>query len=266
MTVWMLAYAGLGALAGLFAGLLGVGGGGVMVPMLAMMFASQGFPAAHIMHLALGTSLATIVFTSLSSVRAHHQRGAVRWPIVRRITPGILFGTFLGAQVVSFASTRALALFFVVFMAYVATQMIINAKPKPHRALPGAMGMFAAGAGIGGLSALVAIGGGSLSVPFMSWCNVKMHDAIGTSAAIGFPIALAGTLGYMVSGYDASGLPAGNLGFIYLPALAVLVLFSMSTAPLGARLAHSLPVATLKRIFAGVLIVLSLKMLHSLFG
>lgn len=266
MMAWFLAYLALGAFAGFFAGLLGVGGGGVMVPVLAVMFAAQQFPDAHLMHLALGTSMATIMFTSISSLRAHHQHGAVLWPIVKSIAPGIVVGTLAGAQVAAHVSTRVLAIFFAVFMSYVAFQMILNVKPKPARELPGALAMFGVGAAIGGVSSLVAIGGGSLSVPFMTWCNVKMHQAIGTSAAIGFPIAVAGTVGYMVSGYSASGLPAGSFGFIYLPALAAAAVASVLAAPFGARLAHRLPVATLKKIFAAVIILLVAKMLHGLFA
>lgn len=261
---WLLAYLALGAFAGFFAGLLGIGGGAVMVPILAVIFAAQQVPDAHLMHLALGTSMAAIIFTSVSSLRAHHQHGAVQWPIVRTIAPGILLGTFGGAQLAALVPTRPLAIFFAVFMSYVAIQMIINVKPKPSRELPGPAGMFGVGAAIGGVSSLVAIGGGSLSVPFMTWCNVKMHHAIGTSSAIGFPIAVAGTVGYMVGGYHAEGLPAGSFGFIYLPALAGTVVASVLFAPLGAKLAHKLPVATLKKIFAGVIILLVAKMLHGL--
>lgn len=263
--LWFLGYLGLGAFAGFFAGLLGVGGGAVMVPVLAVMFAAQAFPDGHLMHLALGTSMATIVFTSVSSLRAHHQHGAVLWPVVKAIAPGIVVGTLLGAQIAGRVPTRPLAIFFALFMTYVAVQMVVNAKPKPSRELPGAVGMFAVGGGIGGISALVAIGGGSLSVPFMTWCNVKMHNAIGTSAAIGFPIAAAGTVGYMVSGYGATALPAGSFGFIYMPALAGTVIASVIVAPFGARLAHRLPVPTLKKIFAGVIVLLLAKMLHGLF-
>ena len=267
--IWFLLYLALGAFAGFFAGLLGVGGGAIMVPVLAVMFAAQGFPDAHLMHLALGTSMATIIFTSISSLRAHHQHGAVLWPIVKSIAPGIVVGTLVGAQFVAQVPTRPLAVIFAVFMSYVALQLIVNRKPKPSRNLPGAAAMFGVGAGIGGISALVAIGGGSLSVPFMTWCNVKVHDAIGTSAAIGFPIAAAGTVGYLLSGYGAmqtGGLPPGSLGFIYLPALAGTVVASTLVAPFGAKMAHRLPVATLKKIFAGVIVVLLLKMLHGLFG
>lgn len=265
MTLWLLGYVVLGAVAGFFAGLLGVGGGAIMVPVLALMFAAQGFPETHLMHLALGTSMAAIIFTSISSLRAHHGHGAVRWPIVRIIAPGIIVGTFAGAQLASIVPTRPLAIFFTVFMSYVAFQMLANIKPKPSRQLPGPLGMFVVGNGIGAVSALVAIGGGSLSVPFMTWCNVKMHEAIGTSAAIGFPIAVAGTLGYLVGGWGASGLPAWSFGYVYLPALAACVVTSMLTAPLGAKAAHSLPVATLKKIFAGVILLLLAKMVHGLF-
>jgi uncharacterized membrane protein YfcA len=266
MTTWLIAYLALGAFAGFFAGLLGVGGGAVMVPILAVMFAAQGFADAHLMHLALGTSMATIIFTSVSSLRAHHQHGAVLWPVVKSIAPGIVVGTLAGAQLAAYVPTRPLAIFFTLFMSYVAIQMILNVKPKPSRELPAALGMFSVGAGIGGVSALVAIGGGSLSVPFMTWCNVKIHNAIGTSAAIGFPIAVTGTVGYMISGYGASDLPAGSFGFIYLPALAGTVVASVIVAPYGARLAHTLPVATLKKVFAGVIIILLIKMLHGLYG
>jgi len=265
MNEWFFGYLALGAVAGFFAGLLGVGGGAIMVPVLAMMFAAQGVPDVHLMHLALGTSMATIVFTSISSFRAHHKHGAVIWSIVRDIAPGIVVGTLLAAQVAARVPTRPLAIFFAAFISYVAVQMILNVKPKPSRQLPGRLGMFSVGAGIGGISALVAIGGGSLSVPFMTWCNVKVHQAIGTSAAIGFPIALAGTVGYMISGYGATGLPEGSFGFIYAPALGATVVASMLVAPFGAKVAHSLPVATIKKVFAGVLILLSAKMLYGLF-
>lgn len=261
---WLLGYLALGAVAGFFAGLLGVGGGAIMVPVLALMFAAQGMPAEHVMHLALGTSMAAIIFTSLSSLFAHHRHGAVIWPIVKVITPGVVIGTFAGAQLASFMATRPLAIFFALFMSYVAFQMLANIKPKPTRQLPGVLGMYAVGSGIGAISALVAIGGGSLSVPFMTWCNIKMHHAIGTSAAIGLPIAVAGTGGYLLGGLRVTDLPPGSFGYIYLQALAACVAMSMLTAPLGAKAAHNLPVATLKKIFAGVILLLVVKMVHGL--
>ncbi|KON81185.1 sulfite exporter TauE/SafE family protein [Azoarcus sp. PA01] len=263
--VWWLSYLALGAFVGFFAGLLGVGGGGIMVPVLTSLFVAQGFAVDSVVHLALGTSMAAIVMTSLSSLRAHHRHGAVRWDVVRSITPGILLGTFAATFIASRVASEPLAIFFAGFMAYVALQMLANVKPKPSRELPGWLGMSAVGAGIGGVSALVAIGGGSLSVPFMTWCNVKVHNAIGTSAAIGLPIALAGTVGYLVNGWDGTGMPEYSLGFIYLPALLLVSSVSMFTAPVGAKLAHQLPVATLKKVFAGVLILLCAKMLHAIF-
>jgi len=264
--LWWLSYPLLGAFVGFFAGLLGLGGGGIMVPMLTTLFVAQGFPGEKSVHLALGTSMAAIVLTSVSSLRAHHAHGAVRWDIVRAITPGILAGTFAATFVAARVPSGPLAIFFACFMAYVSLQMMVNLKPKPSRELPGAIGMSAVGAGIGGVSALVAIGGGSLSVPFMTWCNVRVQHAIGTSAAIGLPIALAGTVGYLVNGWGGAGMPALSLGFVYLPALVLVSAVSMVTAPLGARLAHRLPVATLKRVFAGVLLLLCAKMLHTVFG
>lgn len=263
---WLAAYLLLGAFVGFFAGLLGVGGGGIMVPMLTTLFAAQDFPREHLVHVALGTSMAAIVMTSIASLRAHHAHGAVRWDIVRGIAPGVLVGTFAGTFIASRVASAPLAIFFGCFMAYVAIQMIVNAKPKPSRELPGMAGLTGVGGGIGVISALVAIGGGSLSVPFMTWCNVKMQHAIGTSAAIGLPIALAGASGYLLNGWGSAGLPAWSVGYVYLPALVLVGLVSTFTAPLGARLAHRLPVAVLKKIFAGVLVVLSAKMLHTVFG
>lgn len=264
--LWWLSYLVLGGFVGFFAGLLGVGGGGIMVPVLTTLFVTQGFPVEKAVHLALGTSMAAIVMTSVASLRAHHAHGAVRWDVVRGITPGILVGTFGATFIAARVASQPLAIFFAAFMAYVSLQMLANIKPKPSRNLPGLAGLNAVGAGIGGISALVAIGGGSLSVPFMTWCNVKVHHAIGTSAAIGLPIALAGTVGYLINGWYVTGMPALSLGYVYLPALVLVSLVSMLTAPLGARLAHKLPVATLKRVFAAVLILLCLKMLHTVFS
>ncbi|WP_404826959.1 sulfite exporter TauE/SafE family protein [Ferribacterium limneticum] len=260
------AYLLTGAVAGFFAGLLGVGGGVVVVPLLTILFARQGFPANEVLHLALGTSIATILFTALSSLRAHHAHRAVLWPVMRDLTPGILIGALFGAMLAAHISSRALSIFFVGFMLFVAVQMIANLRPKPSRNLPGRLGLGIAGTVIGGVASLAAMGGGALTVPYLVWCNVRPHQAIGTSAAVGLPIAIAGTLGYIWSGWGHPGLPAGSLGFVYLPALGVILLASVLAAPLGARLAHRLPVVVLKRIFAGLLLVLSGKMLWSLYG
>jgi len=254
------AYGGLGLVVGFVAGLLGVGGGLIIVPVLIMLLHTHGQAVGMEPQLALGTSLATILFTSLSSVRAHHRRGAVEWPLVRRIAPGIVFGTLAGAALAARMPATVLKIFFVVFLFYAAIQMWLDFKPAPHRGLPGRMGTSLAGGVIGVVSSWVGIGGGTLSVPFMLWHNVPLHRAIATSAAIGFPIAFAGAAGYVLGGSTASGLPAGSLGFVYLPALAGIVLGSVLTAPLGARTAHRLPVRPLKRVFALLLFTLALRM------
>ena len=264
---WWLAYVALGLFTGFFAGMLGIGGGLVMVPTLTMMFAAQaGFPAAEVLHMALGTSMAAIVFTSLSSLRAHHRHQAVLWKVFIQITPGILAGTLLGTLLAARVPAKPLSLFFTFFVCFIALQMILNLKPKPSRQIPGARGVFAVGAGIGAVSSLIAIGGGAFTVPFLTWCNVRVQNAIGTSAAIGFPIAVGGSIGYIVNGWQHAGLPAWSLGFVYLPALAWIVVPSMLIAPLGAKLAHSLPVTTLKRVFACLLITLAARMVWKLFN
>jgi uncharacterized protein len=265
--LWTTAYLFLGAFAGFFAGMLGIGGGLVLVPALTMIFAAQSqFPAAETLHIALGTSMATIIFTAMVSLRTHNSHGAVLWKVFKSITPGILFGTAIGTLFAANIPARPLAIFFAFFVCVVALQMALNLKPKAARELPGMLGTAAVGVGIGILSALVAIGGGAMTVPFLTWCNVKVQHAIGTSAAVGLPIALGGTLGYIFNGWGRAGLPEGSLGYVYLPALAILVVATMTTAPFGARLAHRLPVATLKRIFAGILILLAAKMVWGLFS
>jgi uncharacterized protein len=260
ITTWLL-YLFVGLCAGLLAGLLGVGGGLVIVPLLVFMFTWQKLPSPFVQHLALGTSLATIVVTSLSSVRAHHAHGAVEWRIVRRITPGIIGGTLFGSWVAAQLSTTFLKLFFILFTYVVATQMLLDIKPKPHRQLPEIPGVTLVGSGIGLISSLVGIGGGSMSVPFLVWCNMSMHNAIGTSAAIGFPIALSGALGYLVNGLPVKGLPPCSVGFVYLPAFLGIAAASFLAAPFGARLAHRLPVSRLKKIFALLLIIIGTRML-----
>lgn len=254
-------YCLVGAVVGVLAGLLGVGGGGVIVPILLFLFTKQGFANDIIMHLALGTSLACIIFSSISSLKAHHRRGAVNWNIVVKITFGIIIGSLLGSYFASILSTASLALFFALFLYFIAIQILTNRKPKATRMIPGIAGMFSAGSGIGFISSLVGIGGGSLSVPFMLWCNVSVHHAIGTSAAIGLPIAAAGTFGYIINGWGNPSLPSLSFGFIYLPALFGIAAVSVLTAPIGVKLAHSLPVGKLKKILALLLIAIATKML-----
>jgi len=261
---WWWAYLAIGAAVGFLAGLLGIGGGMVMVPMLVFVFTAKGFPAEHMMHLSLATSMATIMFTSLSSVRAHHRHHAVDWTVVRAMAPGIATGALAATLAAGFVPTRPLAILYTGFMFYAATQMFFEVKPKPSRQLPGRAGLFCAGAGIGGLSSVLAAGGAFLSIPFLAWCNQPLKRAIGTAAANGFPIAVAGTAGYVLNGARVEGLPAGCLGYVYLPALALIVAASMPLAPLGARLAHRLPVRRLRIFFALVLFGLALRMLVNL--
>lgn len=254
------AYVGLGLVVGFLAGLLGVGGGLIIVPLLIMQFHAQGMAVGLEPQLALGTSLATIVFTSFSSVRVHHQHGAVGWPLVRRLGAGAIVGTLLGAMLAAQVPAAVLKVFFVVFLFYAALQMWLDFKPAPHRQPPGAANATLAGGVIGAVSSWVGIGGGTLSVPYMLWHNVPMHRAIATSSAIGFPIAFAGAAGYVLGGYDKAGLPAGSVGFVYLPALIGIAAGSVLTAPLGARTTHRLPVRRLKRIFALLLLALGVRM------
>lgn len=249
----------LGACTGFLAGLLGIGGGMVLTPFMTMLLVHAGVPATAVVHTAIATSLATIMFTSLSSVRAHHRRGAVLWSVVASVAPGILVGALAGAEISSLLPTFWISLVFVCFVGFSAVKMFFNAKPEPKRTLPGAVGMFGTGTGIGIVSALVGAGGGFISVPFMVWCNVKMHNAVGTSAALGFPIAAAGTVGYIITGWNVSELPQFPmmLGYIHLPALFSVASASIFTAPLGAKVAHSIDTKPLKRIFACMLLVLA---------
>ena len=257
----VLALCAMGIFGGFAAGLLGIGGGMILVPFMTMIFTSLQFPPQLVVHMAIATCLATILFTSISSVRAHHLQGAVQWPIVRMLSPGILAGSWLGPWIGKQMNTTVLALFFGVFVAVAATQMLIPMRPAGHRELPGTAGMFAAGGVVGVLAGLVGAGGGFVSIPFMTWCNVRIHSAVATSAALGFPIALAGTLSNIYFGWDEPGLPPHSLGFIYLPALAVIATASVIMAPLGARTAHRWPVQRLRRVFAFILYALAIYML-----
>lgn len=247
----------LGCVSGFLAGLLGIGGGMLLVPALTFLASAQGFAPDYVVKMAVATSLTTILFTSLSSVRAHHRRGAVRWDVVRLLAPGIVAGSLLGAQIALLLSTRMLALVFAVFVSYSAVQMFIDKKPRPTRQLPQGAGMFGAGGVIGTLSSLVGAGGGFVSVPFMAWCNVPIHTAVATSSALGFPIALAGTIGYVFAGWRLEGAPIGSMGYLYLPALVLIAVTSVLFAPLGAAAAHRLQVRQLKRAFAVLLFVLA---------
>lgn len=254
-------FVAIGGVVGFLAGLLGIGGGMTMVPLLTLIFTREGFPLDHVVHMAVATSTATIVFTSMSSAREHHRHGAVLWKVVAGLAPGLIVGSLAGPQIVGRMSTAWLAGFFGVFVAASATQMLFDRKPKPTRELPGPVGLFGVGSGIGLVSSMVGAGGGFLSVPFMTWCNVRIHNAVATSAALGLPIAVAGTVGFVIAGLSAQGMPPYTLGYIYVPALAAIVAASMLVAPVGARTAHRWPVRKLKRAFALLLYLLAAYML-----
>ncbi len=254
-------YLALGALAGVMAGLLGVGGGLVIVPVLLGVFAWLGFAPEIMVHLAIGTSLATIVITSISSIRAHQRRGAILWPLFWRLTPGILIGAWLGAWVAESLPELWLRRVFAVFALTVGSRMLLGASDEARWALPGRLGMGLAGTLIGAVSAIVGIGGGSMTVPFLHACRVGMRQAVATSSACGLPIAVSGALGFVWAGWGHSQLPPLSSGFVYWPAFAGIVLTSTLLAPVGARLAHSLPLEVLKRVFALLLLAVGLKLL-----
>ena len=254
------AYLGIGAVVGFFAGLLGIGGGIIIVSSLALMFAAHEVAPGYAMHLAIGTSLAAIMLGSLSSFRAHDRHGAVDWALVRRMVPGLLAGVLGGAVATRFVPTAFLKYWFVGFTIFMAVQMVSGLRPKPSRELPGTAGLMAMAVFIGVCSALFGGGAAAVGVPFLTWCNVGTHRAIGTVSAMGFPLAIAGAVGYVVSGWGVAGLPAWSVGFVYVPAFVGISITSMMLAPLGAKLAHRLKGPTLRRIFAVFLLVMATKL------
>ncbi len=253
----------LGAFAGTLAGLFGIGGGLIIVPVLIFSFGLQGFSPEIAAHMAVGTSLATIVFTSMSSIRTHHIHGAIRWDVFRPMALGIVVGAVTGAWTAALLSGAALELIIGLFVILVGIKMLFDVNPSPGRDIPGKPGLGAAGAGIGWASAIFGIGGGTLTVPYLSWCNVRMQQAVGTSAACGLPIAVAGALGNAWTGWQEPVLPEYSLGFIYVPALIGIILTSVRFARVGANLAHRLNAKVLKRVFAILLLLVGLRFLLS---
>ncbi|MES2499932.1 MAG: sulfite exporter TauE/SafE family protein [Pseudomonadota bacterium] len=260
----------LGMFVGVMAGLLGIGGGGILVPVLTSIFIYQGFPKDSIMHIALGTSMACIAFTSFSSMWSHHQNDAVIWPLAKTMSIGMVIGTFSATFLVAYLSSKVLAIFFAVFMAYVSIQMFNSKQTTFNKQSIHQTELRFVTLGIGGISALVSIAGGSLTVPYLAWRGIDIRKAIGTSAALGFAISIAGTLGYLINGTlnsNTANTIATNasttqytLGYIYFPAVLLVAIPSFFTAPLGAKLTQRLPVQILKKIFGVLLMILSLKM------
>jgi len=261
---WMMAasLALVGCGVGFLAGLLGVGGGLIMIPFLIFALEHQEVATDLAIKMAIATAMSTIVFTSISSIRSHHQRGAIGWELVKGFAPGILLGSALSSLWI-FAALKGttLALIFCLFAVFTATQIFLDRKPKPSRQVPGPLGLLLMGAPIGLVSGLVGAGGAFMSVPFMLWCNVPIHRAVATSAALGLPIALANVVGYVISGQQIDAHVPGAVGYLWLPGLVAVASFSVLTAPFGARAAHKLPVKKFKKVFASFLFVLAAQML-----
>lgn len=250
---YLIVYALSGALAGFAAGLLGLGGGVILVPILASLFSLQGFHESVVMPLALGTSLAAVAFTSATCATAHHRQRSIEWHAVRRMTPGIMVGTMLAASAAAYMSASVLRLIFAVYVGLIATQLLCNFTPRSRRALPGRAGLTLAGALLGMTSGLAGVGGATASIAFLIWCNVPSRVAIATAAVIALPLAASGTVGYVAHGIGVADLPPYALGYVYVPALAAIVAGVVLAAPLGARCAYRLPVAALKTALATVL-------------
>lgn len=258
MLLSVLLYPLVGSAAGLSAGMFGVGGGLVIVPALVLCFAALGVAPEIIMPLALGTSLTTIVVTSISSVHAHHAMGNVDWLVWRRLSPGIVVGVVVGVQTAASLPAGVMKTAFGLFALVIAVQMAFQLQPAGKQNLPGRTGLSLAGTIIGFFSALFGIGGGSLTVPFLSFCEVRMQQAVATAAACGLPIAVAGMLSNIAVGFSVQSLPKFSTGFVYWPAVLGIVIASVPCARMGARLAQRLPPLVLKRCFAGFLCVIGI--------
>lgn len=259
----ILILAAMGSIAGLFAGLLGIGGGIIIVPVLAVVFEYQGVNIDVLMHVSIGTSLATIVITSLSSIRSHHKHKAINWDVVRTIAGGVFVGGLIGALVAKMITGDLLQTLFAIFMMLISIQMFFGNTAKPHRRLPKPPGMIATGTTIGIISSVMGVGGGSMSVPFLTWCNMSIRNAVATSSAIGFPIAVSGTIGFIITGWSVIDRPPISVGYVNIPAFLSIVIASTIFAPLGVKIAHRLSPSRLKRLFALFILILALRMLFS---
>ncbi len=254
-------YCLIGIFAGLIGGLLGLGGGIIIVPALYFLFVWQGFSLDNVMHIAVATSLTTIIFTSISSSYAHHKRGAVLWPQVALLVPGIIIGAVIGAHIADALPSEAMRVGFGAFEILVAIQTWFRLKPAAQRSLPGTKGLLLIGILIGSLSTVLGIGGGTLTVPILLWCGINIRNAVATSSACGFPIALIATLTFIMLGWNQENLPSASLGYVYWPAALGISITSVLFAPLGARIAHKIPVASLQRIFAIVVFIVGVRIL-----
>ena len=252
-----------GAVAGTLAGLLGIGGGVIIVPIVTLLFEDSGVPSGLAIKMALGTSLATIVVTAISSIYTHNRKGAVDWRLFRVMAPAAFIGSFIGAWAADIIPGDALYVFFVVFLFAVSMQMALG-RVSAHRRLPGTPALLGVSGSVGALSALLGIGGGAMNVPFLSFCGVAVKRAIATAAAVGLPLSVSATIGYVLGGLDEAGVPAGSVGYVNLPVFSGIVVASLLFAPIGATLAHKLPDLLLRRLFAVFLFFLASRMAYRL--
>lgn len=260
---WWIGYPILGACVSLIAGLFGIGGGFVIVPVLYVLFTYQGFPYEHLMHVVLGTTMMSMIVTSITAANAHRKLGNVDWSIVRVMGIGLAIGSVGGSSIASLLPTVVLSICFGVIVFMVALYMISDAKPKPTRQLPSSFAQFSTSIVFGILAALVGATGGFIITPYLAWHNIQMKKAIGAAAAIGVPVAITGTIGYLVAGLSAHNLPPLTIGFVNVPALLGIVSCSSLFVSTGAKIASNLDGDKMKRIFGWYLLVVSIKMLYS---
>ncbi len=249
-----------GGLAGLVAGLFGIGGGIILVPFFLWLFSARGFSQDVVMHSAVATSLATIIVTAMSSVFAHHRLGSVLWDVVYKLAPGVFIGAVMGAALADRLPTQILRLIFAGYLLIVSLEMAFQWRPKPEKQQPSTPVLFFSGNVIGALSSILGIGGGTLTVPLLSKYGFPIRNAVAISSACGLPIAISGSISFAVLGLTKTGLPEGSVGYVYWPAFLGIVLTSILMAPVGAKLAHQLPTQALKRIFAGLLFFVAVNM------
>ncbi len=261
MTEIFIASLFLGAVAGVSAGLFGIGGGLIIVPVLVILFTQQGFPPDLVMIMSIATSLATIICTAISSILAHHCMGAVVWDKVLRLVPGIIVGSVLGAIVADHSPKEILRLVFVVYLLYAAINLALAHKPKPGRSASSKIVDGFAGLVAGCLSAILGIGGGTLIVPFLVHFQMPMRNAVAVASACGLPIAITSTVSYALLGRSVLYLPEWSVGYVYLPAFFGIVVTSIFTAPIGAKLANKISAQRLKRYFSLLLFVMAAKLL-----
>ena len=266
MLTVIILYILLGALAGFIAGLFGMGGGVIIVPTLVYAFTQQGMSIEILTHMAVGTSLAVICVSSVSSVLAHHKNDFVIWSVVKSMAPGLILGVMLGVYTVVHIPGPTLQWVIGFYLVTVAIQMGFEIMPSGDRALPGGKGLFSAGGLVGWVSAMFGIGGGSLNVPFLSYFGMRMQNAVATAAACGMPIAIAGAISNAFAGMQTEGLPEWSLGYIYLPAFVGIAFMSIPFAKLGAKLAKKLPGLILKRLFAVFLAIIGSSLIVTAVG